>query len=261
MSDAESHHLMLVFSMTVKKNSAYAPAVSLARALSKLGYCSRTQAEDIIAAGRVTVNTQPAANAAQRVDMARDRIAVDGALVAQKKKFVYMLLNKPTGYITTRVDEKGRKTIYDLLPKTDQFVFPVGRLDMDTSGALIVSNDSQLGELLTNPASMCPKSYRVSVEGTLGDESIRRLERGVTINDGYTTLPASIRDVVRREMETDCTITITEGKNRQIRKMFASVGNHVIALHRMTIGSVSVKGIAPGKWRLLAEDEIQQLMK
>ena len=128
----------------MKKNSAYVPAVSLARALSKLGFCSRTQAESIIADGRVSVNGVPAQNAAQRVDMEMDRIAVDGTPVAAKKKFIYMLLNKPTGYITTRVDERGRETIYDLIPKSDRFVFPVGRLDMDSSGALIVTNDSQL---------------------------------------------------------------------------------------------------------------------
>lgn len=245
----------------MKKKATQISAVSLARALSKLGYCSRTQAEAIIASHRVSVNGVAAANAAQRVDMGKDRIAVDGAPVSKKKKFIYMLLNKPTGFITTRVDEKGRDTIYDLLPKTEHFVFPVGRLDMDTSGALIVTNDSQLGERLTNPSSLCPKSYRVLAEGSIPDEKFRRLEAGVEINDGYTTLPAAITDIRHLERETECTITITEGKNRQIRKMFASIGHPVLTLHRQSIGSVSIKGTAPGKWRILDEDEIIKLLK
>ena len=252
---------LTVTTASVKTNNVYLPAVSLARALSKLGFCSRTQAESIIAGGRVTVNGVPAHNAAERVDMEKDRIAVDGTEVATKKKFIYILLNKPTGYITTRVDERGRETIYDLLPKTDQFVFPVGRLDMDTSGALIVTNDSQLGERLTNPESLCPKSYRVEAEGRLTDDDRRALEHGVLINGGYTTRPSVLRDIEIRESETECTITITEGKNRQVRKMFASIGHEVTALHRTAIGSVSVLGIAIGKWRTLDENEIHRLMK
>jgi len=245
----------------VKNKNAHVPAVSLARALSKLGFCSRTQAEAIVAERRVTVNGASAHNAAQRVDMARDVIAVDGSAVPKKKQFVYMILNKPTGYITTRVDEKGRKTIYDLIPANEQFVFPVGRLDMDTSGALIVTNDSQLGERLTNPASMCPKRYSVRAEGRVTAEEISTLERGVTINDGYTTLPAAIGNVVHLGNETECTITITEGKNRQIRKMFAGIGHPVVALHRESIGGVSLKGAGVGTWRALTDDEIHHLMK
>jgi 23S rRNA pseudouridine2605 synthase len=245
----------------MKQHSATGNGVSLARAMSKLGYCSRTQAEAIIAAGRVSVNGVPAHNAAQRIDMDSDRISVDGAAVAKKKKFVYMLLNKPVGYITSRVDEQGRRTIYELLPKNEQFVFPVGRLDKDSSGALLITNDSQLGERLTNPESKCPKSYRVAAEGRVSDDGLRKLERGVVINNGYTTLPATINDIRRLDDGTECTITITEGKNRQIRKMFASIGHPVLTLHRLTIGSVSVEGIAQGKWRLLGELEVQHLVK
>jgi 23S rRNA pseudouridine2605 synthase len=245
----------------VKNHTAYVPVVSLSRALSKLGYCSRTQAEAIIAEGRVSVNGRPAENAAQRIDMKHDRISVDGASVSAEKKFVYLILNKPVGYITTRVDERGRPTIYDLIPPVDQFVFPVGRLDMDTSGALLVTNDSQLGEKLTNPGSQTPKSYRVKSEGEMTPEDFRMLESGVVINNGYKTLPAVVRDANAGGNETECTITIVEGKNRQIRKMFSSIGHPVISLHRLTIGSVAVEGMETGTWRFLTSNELQQLLK
>ncbi|MGE5315466.1 MAG: pseudouridine synthase [Acidobacteriota bacterium] len=237
------------------------PAVSLSRALSKLGCCSRKQAESIIAEGRVCVNGRPAENAAQRVDMKRDRISVDGKAVEPEKRFIYLLLNKPVGYITTRVDERGRQTIYDLLPPQNHFVFPVGRLDKDTSGALLVTSDSQLGERLTNPETHTPKSYRVLAEGEMGPEDFRMLEEGVTINNGYRTLPAKIEDETVRPGGTECTITIIEGKNRQIRKMFASVGHPVVALHRISIGALSVEGIPPGRWRELSRDDIHTLLR
>ncbi|HLP15859.1 MAG TPA: pseudouridine synthase [Bacteroidota bacterium] len=242
-----------------KKQSAYVPVVSLSRALSKLGYCSRTQAEAIIAEGRVTVNGRAAASAAQRVDMKHDKISVDGAAVSAEKKFIYLLLNKPIGYITTRVDERGRPTIYDLLPPVDKFVFPVGRLDMDTSGALLITNDSQLGERLTNPETHTPKSYRVRAEGAMHAEDFRMLEAGVAINNGYKTLPAVIRDAAIAGDVTECTITIVEGKNRQIRKMFASIGYPVLTLHRLSIGSLSVEGIEPGSWRKLGPNDLKLL--
>lgn len=238
----------------------YVPVVSLARALSKMGLCSRTQAEKLIAEGRVQVNGRTAASPAQRVDMKHDRISVNGSQLAGEKKFIYLLMNKPVGYITTRADERGRATIYDLLPATDQFVFPVGRLDKDTSGALLITNDSQLGEQLTNPASHTPKSYRVRAEGVMHREDFRMLEDGVTINNGYRTLPAVITNTSTDGSESECTITIIEGKNRQIRKMFASIGHPVLTLHRTHIGSLSVEGVEPGTCRTLTRMDLQLLI-
>jgi len=247
--------------------------VSLPRALSKLGYCSRSQAEKLVANGDVSVNGRISKSISFRVDPAVDKISVDGELVNKKKEFVYLLLNKPLDVLTTRSDERGRKTVYDLLSQEcnghrnddrhlDQsFLFPVGRLDKETSGALLMVNDSQLGDKLTNPQSKFPKSYEVVCKGILTREILSKFADGIELDDGYKTLPAKISKLYSENNFSQCEITIVEGKNRQIRRMFDAIGHPVIELKRIAIGSLKLGSLPLGKFRELKEEEIEILKK
>jgi pseudouridine synthase len=235
--------------------------VSLSRALSKLGYCSRSQAEKFIIEKKVSVNGSIVSQPAYRVDPSHDRIHVDAQAISGKKEFIYILMHKPAGVVTTRADERGRKTVFDLLPERTPFIFPVGRLDKDTSGALLFTNDSQLGERLTNPDSKFPKTYRVVVEGTVREEALEKVRKGIKIEEKYTTLPAGITNVIRNESSTGCDVTIVEGKNRQVRKMFEAVGHRVIALQRVSIGPLQLGSLPAGSIRRLTMQEIIQLRK
>lgn len=238
--------------------------VSLPRALSKLGYCSRSQAEKFVADGNVTVNGRVVKSLSFRVDPSHDKISVNTESIKNAKSFVYLLMNKPTNVVTTRVDDRGRKTVYDLLKENQNtqgvgHLFPVGRLDKDTSGALLITNDNQLGEKLTNPESKFPKTYEVVCEGTLTREILSELAEGIALDDGYTTQPARISKMYSNDNVSECEITITEGKNRQIRRMFDMVGFPVIELKRTAIGSVRLEDLQTGKIRKLTKDEVELL--
>ncbi|MGA9407976.1 MAG: pseudouridine synthase [Bacteroidota bacterium] len=235
--------------------------VSLSRALSKLGYCSRAQAEKLIVERKVSVNGRIIVQPALRVDPSIDTIQVEAQPLTSKKEFIYLLMNKPAGIVTTRADERGRKTVFDLLPKGKPFIFPVGRLDKETSGALLFTNDSQLGERLTNPGSRVPKTYRVVADGTVSQDSLEKIGKGIRIEEKYTTLPASVANIIHNETSTCCDVTIVEGKNRQIRKMFEAIGHLVVALQRISIGPLQLGLLPVGGTRLLTKQEITQLQK
>ncbi len=191
------------------------------------------------------------------VDFNRDRVLVDGKPLEVREK-LYVLLYKPAGYITTYKDPDGRPTVYDLIPEIDTFVSPVGRLDLDTSGLLILSNDTQFAERLTNPDHKVPKSYLVKCANVIGDEELARLRNGVDLSDGPTR-PAGVRRVRDSGKYTHIEIKITEGRNRQVRRMIEAVGSKVLKLVRTGIGPVKIGDLRIGTWRYLTRAEIHSL--
>jgi len=227
--------------------------VSLARVLSKLGYCSRAQAERFIAKGKVSVNGRVVRVASTRCSMESDRIAVEGVEL-DKKKFVYIMMNKPAGVVTTRADERARKTVYDLLGDVAQWVFPVGRLDKETSGLLLLTNDNRLGERLTNPDSHVPRLYRVELAQPVTEAQLEALSGPMRI-DGIRLKPARVEKL----SPTLISIEIHEGKNRQIRKMCSGAGCEILSLERVKIGNLELRDLAKGKWRYLEKNEVATL--
>ena len=226
---------------------------TLERVISKAGLGSRTQARSWIHAGRVRVNGKIVENPDHWIDFDRDRVLFDDKPL-QVRDRVYLLLNKPAGYITTFKDPERRPTVYDLITGVDTFVSPVGRLDLETSGLLILTNDTQFAERLTNPDHRISKTYLVRCESVLPDGALEQLRRGVSLNDGPTR-PAEVR---RRE-GTEVEIAITEGRNRQVRRMIEAVGSKVADLRRVRIGSLGIGGLAEGSWRELNAAEIGAL--
>lgn len=231
--------------------------VSLPRAISKLGVASRKQAEEMILTGRVTVNGLVVKNTSVRVDLNEDKIKLDGEAV-KKKKFIYLILNKPKGYVTTRSDELNRKTIYDLIKNVSEWTFPVGRLDKDTTGLILLTNDNKLGETLTNPDSKIQKTYIAKINKPVGNSDLEKLRSGVFIEEELKTLPAkvSIMNGTKREIM----LTIVEGKNRQVRKMFESLNYKVIELKRIQIGPILLGNLELGYFRHLTKPEVKKLM-
>jgi 23S rRNA pseudouridine2605 synthase len=230
---------------------------TLDRVLSKAGIGSRTEARKWIGAGRVTVNGRKVLNADEWVDPDRDRVALDGRVLKPRAKR-YLLLYKPKGYLTTYKDPKGRPTIYDLLSGVDDWVFPAGRLDQDTTGLLILTNDTAFGDYITNPDSHVPKTYLVKASTLLSEEQLDRLRHGVELSDG-STRPAKVRRVRDAARCTFFEITITEGRNRQVRRMVEAIGANVRKLVRTHIGPLEIGKLEIGKWRELTREEVQAL--
>lgn len=229
------------------------PLKTLERVLSKAGAGSRTEARKWIHARRVRVNDKVIENPDHWIDLERDQVLLDGKPL-RKAESMYLLLHKPTGYLTTYDDPEGRPTIYDLLPDREKYLFPVGRLDLDTSGLLVLTNDTAFAERMTNPEYKVPKTYRVKASKPLSDEDLDRLRNGLELKDGPTR-PA----LVTRNGVAAFEITITEGRNRQVRRMVEAVGARVEKLERIAIGTVTLGELAPGKTRELTADELQSL--
>jgi pseudouridine synthase len=233
------------------------PLKTLERVISKAGLGSRTEARHWIAAGRVCVNGRKVQTPDYWVDFARDRVTLDDKPVHAGKK-LYLLLYKPKGYLTAYKDPEGRPTVYDLMSAVGQWVSPVGRLDLDSSGLLILTNDSQFAERLTNPVHRVPKTYQVKASTLLNDDQLDLLRRGVTLSDGPTR-PAAVKRLRDSAKYTFLEITLTEGRNRQVRRMVDAVGSKVLKLVRTGIGPVRIGDLPIGKHRVLSEEEIRQL--
>ena len=224
----------------------------LQKVLAERGYGSRRACEELIAAGRVTVNGETAA-LGRRVDVDADLVEVDGQLVPVRPGLVYYLLNKPAGVVTTASDPQGRPTVVELVPREPR-VHPVGRLDADTEGLLLLTNDGELTHRLTHPSYGVEKEYLAQVEGVPSPGVLRRLREGVLLDDGPTT-PAQVSQPEPGVLR----ITLHEGRNRQVRRMGEAVGHPVRRLVRVRIGPLVDRTLAPGQWRPLTSEEVRAL--
>jgi pseudouridine synthase len=230
---------------------------TLERVFSKSGLGSRTEARSWIGTGRVRVNGRVIQNPDHWVDLKRDRITLDGKPLRSQEK-IYILLNKPKGYLTTYRDPEGRPTVYDLLTGFEGWVVPVGRLDLDTSGLLLLTNDTQFAERITNPDRKVPKTYIVKASTRLSEDQINQLRQGVMLSDGPTR-PALVKLLRDSERHTFLELTIEEGRNRQIRRMLEAVGSKVLKLVRTRIGVVRMGDLRIGTWRALSAKEVSSL--
>jgi pseudouridine synthase len=240
-----------------KRGSARPKLKTLERIFSKTGAGSRTEARSWIGAGRVRVNGTIVRNPDHWIDPERDRVTLDGKALRPAAK-TYILLYKPKGYLTTYRDPEGRPTVYDLVADAGGWLSPVGRLDLDTSGLLLMTNDTAFGERIMNPDHKVPKTYQVKAATLLTDEQLDQLRRGVMLHDGPTR-PADVQRVRDGARHTFLEITIAEGRNRQVRRMLEAVGSKVLKLVRTAIGPVGIGGLEIGKWRELTEDEVKGL--
>lgn len=231
----------------------------LQKLIAAAGLASRREAERWIDAGRVAVNGR-IAGIGDRADVERDRIEVDGRPLRLEQAKVYLLLNKPTGYVTTARDPQGRKVVADLVKDVKVRVFPVGRLDLNTEGLLLLTNDGDLAARLTHPRHQVNKTYLVRVRGSLKASSRRRLEEGVTLDDGPTA-PAKVSKVRSSGSHTWFELTISEGRNRQVRRMCEAVGHSVSRLKRVGLAFLLLEGVPVGQYRHLTAGEVKRLKK
>ncbi|HET6369587.1 MAG TPA: pseudouridine synthase, partial [Nitrospiria bacterium] len=231
--------------------------VSLARALSKLGVVSRSRAREMIEAGRVSVNGRRMNNPEVRVDPDREVIRVDGRIV-RPAAHVYLMMHKPKGVVTTRSDERGRKTVYDLLADREKarWIFPVGRLDRESSGLLLLTNDTRWGNRIVDPEAKIPKSYHVKLNRPISVDDLKRFSEGIHLDSGGRTRPAEVR--LLRTTEKGCWIVMTlrEGRNRQVRRMCEALGYRVENLVRVRVGDLLLGDLPPGGTRRLTPKEV-----
>ena len=235
-------------------------SIRLQKFLANSGVASRRKCEELILDGKVSVNGQIVKELGTKVNPAVDKVEYCGNPVFISNKFVYILLNKPIGYVTTAKDQFDRDSVLDLV-KVKERVVPVGRLDMYTSGALILTNDGDFVYKVTHPKHEITKTYTVTVRGVIENDAVEKLRNGVEIED-YKTRPAKVK-ILKTDEEKNISrleITIHEGKNRQVRKMCEAVGSKVVALHRSKIGDIGVKDLKLGTWRYLKDFEVKEIL-
>jgi 23S rRNA pseudouridine2605 synthase len=240
----------------ISRGRLHRTQVSLARAISKLGIASRTEARRMIIEGHIEVNGKTVHNPALWLDPRADRITRDGKPLQPQEK-VYLALHKPCGVVTTRQDERGRPTVYTLLPPELRWVFPVGRLDKESSGLLLLTNDTVFGEAVTGPERKVEKRYHVVLDRLLTNEDRRVMEGGMTLRDGTVLAGARIRALGEG---AEYVISIQEGKNRQIRRMCERLGYEVRRLHRVSVGAIRLGDLKEGMYRSLTPAERSSIL-
>lgn len=233
-------------------------SLRLQKYLAQAGLASRREAERMIADGRVAINGQIVTEMGRQVDPSRDEIRLDGELVCERPPAVYLMLNKPTGYLVSRGDTHARATVYDLLPESYHSLHPVGRLDGNSSGLLLLTNDGELTQRLIHPRYHVEKRYRVEVRGQVGPEQIQTLCRGIALEEGRTQ-PAKIRRLKSLPTGAQLEFRLREGKKRQIRRMCQAMDWKVEALERVEMGPLRLGKLGAGKFRLLEAHEVSAL--
>ena len=236
--------------------------VRLQKYLAAAGVASRRKCEELILEGKVEVNGDVVTELGTKINPEVDEVKYNGNIVKTEEEKVYILLNKPIGYVTTAKEQFGRDMVLDLV-KINKRIVPVGRLDMYTSGALILTNDGELVNKLTHPSHEINKTYNVTLKGIVTIEDIESLQNGVELDDGYVTktAKAKILKIDEDKRISRVQITIHEGKNRQVRRMCDAIGKRVLALHRCKIGNLDVKDLKIGEWRYLSKKEISLLVR
>lgn len=232
--------------------------VRLQKMIADAGVASRRKAEELIVAGRVTVNGRVVRELGTKVDPARDHVKVDGRHLKPVPPQTFLVLNKPKGYVSSLSDPEGRPTITNLLHGVTLRVFPVGRLDFDSEGLLLLTNDGQMAQALLHPRYHVPKTYLIKVKGMLSDEKIASLERGVELEDGRTA-PAQVKKVRKAVENSWVEITIHEGRKHQVKRMLEAVGHPVLKLTRIRFGPLSLGDLASGEYRYLTDREANTL--
>ena len=231
----------------------------LQKIIAEMGMASRRKAEEIIIEGRVTVNGK-VAGIGMKADPLRDHIKVDGKLLIKPEKKVYYAFNKPRGVMTSMSDPQGRPTVQEFFGGIKQRVFPVGRLDYDSEGLLLLTNDGDFAQAILHPSKKVPKTYLVKIKGVLEDEELERLRKGIKI-DGKMTAPAKVKKLKKTESNSWIEMIISEGRKRQIRKMLERVGHQVIRLMRIRINGIEMGPLEPGTYRKLTMEEMHTIMK
>jgi pseudouridine synthase len=236
------------------------PEERLQKMLARAGVASRRRSEELIAGGRVTVNGEVVTSLGTKVDPARDVVAVDGTRVEPQAVKAYFALNKPRGFVTTMSDPQGRRTIAEFLPDDPPGLFAVGRLDLDTEGLLIVTNDGELADRLMHPRHHVSKTYRVVVAGCPAEAALHKLRDGIVLDDGPTQ-PAEVRLVAAAGKTAELLMTIHEGRKRQVRRMFGAIRHPVVSLRRIALGPIRLGDQRQGTLRLLTDDEVAALKR
>lgn len=230
----------------------------LQKIISQAGLASRRAAEAMILEGRVQVDGVTVRELGGKYDPAQVEIKVDGKAISAAEAHVYYLLNKPKGYVSTASDERGRRTVLDLLPEVKERIYPIGRLDMNTEGLLLLTNDGELMNGLLHPRYEVKKTYVARIAKGLAEEELRALQEGVRLEDGMTA-PARARVLDEKPGRTRVEITIHEGRNRQVRRMFQAVGHEVLALKRTAFAGLTLQGVRRGEHRALTDEEVKML--
>ncbi len=241
------------------KDTMETEKIRIQKFFTDCGVLSRRAAEEEIRAGRVKINGA-VAEVGQKIDPEHDRVEYRGRVItaSEKPRFTYVLLNKPRGYLSTVTDDRGRHCVTELVADAGVRLYPVGRLDMDSEGLLLLTNDGELTHRLTHPRHEIPKIYHVKIEGTVTEEQVKALSRPMEI-DGYTILPVKTELISVKDGTSTLRMTLFEGRNRQIRKMCETQGLHILRLQRVAIGDIKLGTIAPGKWRYLSRAQVDYL--